>query len=62
MPPIHQSTLRVIVEHLSRVAAHSTQNKMDAKVRVVTSDVPYHPEAYSARPCLAKTNFRKMAI
>ena len=33
MPPIHQSTLRVIVEHLSKVAAHSTQNKMDAKVR-----------------------------
>lgn len=32
MPPIHRSTLRVIVEHLSRVAANSTQNKMDAKV------------------------------
>lgn len=40
MPPIHRSTLRVIVEHLSRVAANSTQNKMDAKVQAVycTSD------------------------
>jgi hypothetical protein len=33
LPAIHQSTLRAIVEHLARVAAHAMTNKMDAKVR-----------------------------
>lgn len=31
MPTIHQTTFRTIVEHLARVAAHSSQNKMGAK-------------------------------
>jgi hypothetical protein len=47
MPPIHQSTLRVIVEHLSRVAAHSTQNKMDAKVRHASIHHPHPLESDS---------------
>lgn len=28
---MHQATLRAIVEHLARVAAHSEKNKMDPK-------------------------------
>ncbi|THH28277.1 hypothetical protein EUX98_g5904 [Antrodiella citrinella] len=31
LPPIHQATLKVIVEHLSRVAARQEKNKMDAR-------------------------------
>ncbi|KAI5455025.1 hypothetical protein NCC49_002300 [Naganishia albida] len=31
LPPIHQNTFRVILEHLSRVAANASKNKMDAK-------------------------------
>lgn len=31
LPPIHQATLRAIVEHLARVAAQSEKNKMDVK-------------------------------
>lgn len=31
LPPIHQSTLKAIVEHLSHVAANYERNKMDAK-------------------------------
>ncbi|KAI0757346.1 RhoGAP-domain-containing protein [Daedaleopsis nitida] len=31
LPPIHQATLKAIVEHLSRVASHSDKNKMDPK-------------------------------
>lgn len=31
LPVIHQVTLKVIVEHLARVAAHSEKNKMDPK-------------------------------
>lgn len=31
LPPVHQSTLRVIVEHLSHVAANCEKNKMDSK-------------------------------
>ncbi|KAF9519904.1 hypothetical protein BS47DRAFT_1374940 [Hydnum rufescens UP504] len=31
LPPVHQVTLRVLVEHLARVAANSPQNKMDAR-------------------------------
>ena len=29
-PPIHQVTLKVILQHLSKVAEHSDQNKMTA--------------------------------
>lgn len=32
LPSIHQNTFRVILEHLSRVAANAARNKMDAKV------------------------------
>lgn len=28
---VHQATLRVLLEHLARVAAHSEKNKMDAR-------------------------------
>lgn len=31
LPAIHQSTLRVIVEHLAKVTSLSSKNKMDAK-------------------------------
>jgi RhoGAP domain len=31
LPPVHQATLKAIVEHLTRVAARSDKNKMDAK-------------------------------
>ncbi|TFK93518.1 RhoGAP-domain-containing protein [Polyporus arcularius HHB13444] len=31
LPPIHQATLKALVEHLSRVASHSDKNKMDPK-------------------------------
>ena len=31
LPPVHQATLKAIVEHLARVASHSEKNKMDAK-------------------------------
>ncbi|TCD68833.1 hypothetical protein EIP91_009700 [Steccherinum ochraceum] len=31
LPPIHQATLKAIVEHLSRVAARADKNKMDAR-------------------------------
>ncbi|EED82872.1 predicted protein, partial [Postia placenta Mad-698-R] len=31
LPPIHQATLKMTVEHLAHVAAHHERNKMDAK-------------------------------
>ena len=31
LPVVHQATLRVLLEHLARVAAHSEKNKMDAR-------------------------------
>ena len=31
LPPVHQATLRLVIEHLARVAAHHDQNKMDPK-------------------------------
>ncbi|KAF7306583.1 Glucosamine 6-phosphate N-acetyltransferase [Mycena indigotica] len=31
LPPVHQATLKVLVEHLARVVANSNENKMDAK-------------------------------
>ncbi|CAE6432945.1 unnamed protein product [Rhizoctonia solani] len=31
LPGVHQSTMRVVVEHLARVAARSQKNKMDAR-------------------------------
>lgn len=31
LPPVHQATLKAIVEHLARVAARNDKNKMDAK-------------------------------
>ncbi|PPQ88087.1 hypothetical protein CVT25_014385 [Psilocybe cyanescens] len=31
LPPVHQATLKSIIEHLSRVVARSSKNKMDAK-------------------------------
>ena len=35
LPPIHQSTLKAIVEHLARVASRSEKNKMDSKNRAI---------------------------
>jgi RhoGAP domain len=31
LPPVHQATLRYLVEHLARVSSRSQYNKMDAK-------------------------------
>lgn len=31
LPPVHQATLKAILEHLSRIAARSEKNKMDVK-------------------------------
>ncbi|KAF7320004.1 Glucosamine 6-phosphate N-acetyltransferase [Mycena kentingensis (nom. inval.)] len=31
LPPVHQATLKIILEHLSRVVSKSSENKMDAK-------------------------------
>lgn len=31
LPPVHQATLKALIEHLNRVAAHSDRNKMDPK-------------------------------
>lgn len=31
LPPVHQTTLKAIVEHLARVAANCEKNKMDPK-------------------------------
>ena len=31
LPTVHQATLRVLLEHLARVAAHAEKNKMDAR-------------------------------
>ncbi|KIO21145.1 hypothetical protein M407DRAFT_29203 [Tulasnella calospora MUT 4182] len=31
LPPVHQATLRMLIEHLARVAARRDQNKMDPK-------------------------------
>lgn len=31
LPPIHQATLKAIVEHLARIAARQEKNKMDTK-------------------------------
>ena len=30
LPPVHQATLKTILEHLARVVAFSEKNKMDA--------------------------------
>ena len=31
LPPVHQATLKAIIEHLARVSARSEKNKMDPK-------------------------------
>lgn len=31
LPPVHQATLKAIIEHLARVISRSSKNKMDAK-------------------------------
>ena len=31
LPPVHQATLKAIIEHLSRVISKNSKNKMDAK-------------------------------
>ncbi|EKM49096.1 uncharacterized protein PHACADRAFT_202021 [Phanerochaete carnosa HHB-10118-sp] len=31
LPPVHQATLKAILDHLAKVASHSEKNKMDAK-------------------------------
>lgn len=31
LPPVHQATVKAIVEHLARVVSHSEKNKMDPK-------------------------------
>ncbi|KAH7340392.1 hypothetical protein B0J17DRAFT_651170 [Rhizoctonia solani] len=42
LPGVHQSTMRVVVEHLARVAARSQKNKMDARnLSIVFSGVVF---------------------
>jgi hypothetical protein len=31
LPPVHQATLKAILEHLARIAARNEKNKMDVK-------------------------------
>jgi hypothetical protein len=31
LPPVHQATLKAVLEHLARVASHSATNKMDVR-------------------------------
>ena len=31
LPPVHQATLKALIEHLNRVVTHSDKNKMDPK-------------------------------
>ena len=31
LPPVHQATLKALVEHLAKVASHQDKNKMDPK-------------------------------
>lgn len=31
LPPVHQATLKAIIEHLARIASRSDKNKMDPK-------------------------------
>ncbi|KAG8851346.1 hypothetical protein FRB96_009411 [Tulasnella sp. 330] len=44
LPPIHQATLRLLVEHLARVAAHSSHNKMDTKNLSIVFGTPLFGE------------------
>lgn len=45
LPPIHQTTLRAIIEHLARVADHAEENKMDARnLALVFNSVLFGPE------------------
>ncbi|KAJ9097835.1 hypothetical protein QFC19_006625 [Naganishia cerealis] len=72
LPPIHQNTFRVILEHLSRVAVHSEKNKMDAKV-CGQQDRDFCPvclrsclffrtsRLFGVQPCLEKMSYQKMA-
>ncbi|WOO83507.1 Glucosamine 6-phosphate N-acetyltransferase 1 [Vanrija pseudolonga] len=46
LPPIHQTTVRAIIEHLSRIAARSNTNKMSAKnLAVVFNSVVFGSDA-----------------
>lgn len=31
LPPVHQATLKALIEHLARIVARNEKNKMDAK-------------------------------
>lgn len=45
--PVHQATLKLLVEHLSRVVARSSVNKMDAKnVAIVFAGVIFGEDDY----------------
>lgn len=50
LPPIHQATLRVLLEHLAKIILHQAQNRMDAKNLavvfgpVVLGDEPLPPD------------------
>jgi len=45
LPAIHRETLRVVVEHLARVAARSEKNKMDIKnLAIVFNNVIFGEE------------------
>ncbi|KAL5636007.1 hypothetical protein ACGC1H_004724 [Rhizoctonia solani] len=45
LPGVHQSTMRIVIEHLARVAARSQKNKMDARnLSIVFSGVIFGEE------------------
>lgn len=49
LPPIHQTTFQAILEHLTRVASHLADNKMDPKnLAVVFNSVLFGPEQVTA--------------
>lgn len=42
LPGVHRTTLKALLEHLSRVASHADKNKMDAKnLAIVFSPVVF---------------------
>lgn len=58
LPPIHQATLRAIVEHLAKVASHQDKNKMDPKNLAIVfggvifgdDDIPKGGDLLSVQP------------
>ncbi len=66
LPPIHQATLRVLLEHLAKIILCQAQNRMDAKNLavvfgpVVLGDEPLPPDVNVLT--LAKVNASKVNL